>query len=90
MIAVVAFEIGYNKILEWACAQRGVSSTFSYCCGVADGLLLIAHEEKERESARARSKGQARELQEKLEEEPQGVNFALKPDMSAKGTNIFV
>jgi hypothetical protein len=69
--AAIAFEIAHNKILEWACAHKGISTSFSYCRGVADGLLSMAREERENEREEVRRKEletlAAREREEKLQ-----------------------
>lgn len=45
----MGFEMTHNKILEWACAYKGGTPTFSYRLGVADGLAAMANREKRRE-----------------------------------------
>jgi hypothetical protein len=47
--AALVFEMAYNKILNWACSYKGGSPTFSYCIGVANGLVAMANCEKKRE-----------------------------------------
>ncbi|KOS43159.1 hypothetical protein ACN38_g5954 [Penicillium nordicum] len=47
--AAMSFEMAHNNILEWACAYKGGTPTFSYRLGVADGLVAMANKEKSRE-----------------------------------------
>ncbi|KAJ5516512.1 hypothetical protein N7527_008072 [Penicillium freii] len=47
--AAISFEMAHNNILEWACAYKGGTPTFSYRLGVADGLVAMANKEKSRE-----------------------------------------
>lgn len=47
--AAMSFEMAHNNILEWACAYKGGTPTFSYRLGVADGLVAMANKEKRRE-----------------------------------------
>lgn len=47
--AAMAFVMAHNNILEWACAYKGGTPTFSYRLGVADGLVAMANREKSRE-----------------------------------------
>ncbi|KAJ5185259.1 hypothetical protein N7472_010099 [Penicillium cf. griseofulvum] len=47
--AAMSFEMAHNNILEWACAYKGGTPTFSYRLGAADGLVAMANREKERE-----------------------------------------
>ncbi|KAE8399102.1 hypothetical protein BDV37DRAFT_275587 [Aspergillus pseudonomiae] len=54
--AVIAFEIVYNKILDWACFYKGDSATFSYRVGVADRLVSMANCKKKIELEAARKK----------------------------------
>jgi len=54
--AAIVPEMVYNRILEWALAYKGISTFFSYCRGVADGLLSIARKERENEREEARRK----------------------------------
>jgi hypothetical protein len=54
--AAMAFEMAHNKILEWACAYKGGSTTFSYRIGVADGLVAMANREKKIELEAVRKK----------------------------------
>lgn len=69
--AAMAFEMVHNKILDWACAHTGVSATYSYCNGVADGLISMANKQKDKETREARKKEKealvAREAAEKLQ-----------------------
>lgn len=52
--AAQAFEMTHNKIVEWACAYSGTAASFSYCKGIADGLLSMAYKQKRQESEKAR------------------------------------
>lgn len=69
--AAITFEMVHNKVLDWACAHTGVSATFSYCNAVADGLFIMARDQKDREIRDARMKEmeavKAREAAEKLQ-----------------------
>ncbi|KAF7713240.1 Uncharacterized protein PECH_002228 [Penicillium ucsense] len=48
MAAGSAFKMTHN-LVEWACAYKGGTPSFSYSLGVADGLVAMANLEKERE-----------------------------------------
>lgn len=69
--AAQAFEMTHNKIVEWACAYSGTAASFSYCKGIADGLLSMAYKQKRQESEKARKQEEenlnARSLAEKLQ-----------------------
>ncbi|KAJ5091592.1 hypothetical protein NUU61_006462 [Penicillium alfredii] len=54
--AAMGFEMAHNKILEWACAYKSGTPTFSYRFGVVDGLAAVANREKRRELDDARRK----------------------------------
>lgn len=54
--AAISFEMAHNNILEWACAYKGGSPTFSYRLGAADGLVAMANREKQRELDQVRRK----------------------------------
>ncbi|KAJ5117485.1 hypothetical protein N7448_011117 [Penicillium atrosanguineum] len=54
--AAVAFEMAHNLILEWACAYKGGTPTFSYRLGVSDGLRTMANREKQKELAEVQHK----------------------------------
>lgn len=45
----MGFDLAHDKILEWACAYKGGSPTYSYRVDVADGLEAMAIREKRRE-----------------------------------------
>ncbi|KAH8435422.1 DUF2786 domain-containing protein [Aspergillus melleus] len=47
--AAGAFEAVHNKTLQWACAYKGGTPTFSYRIGLADGLMNMAYRTKRRE-----------------------------------------
>ncbi len=51
--AAMAFEMVYNLILNWSMLKIGVSTKFSYCAGVAQGLYRLAQKEKEEEKRNA-------------------------------------
>ncbi|THC87689.1 hypothetical protein EYZ11_012866 [Aspergillus tanneri] len=63
--------MAHNKILDWACAYKGGSPTYSYRIGVADGLVAMARREKKRELEEVRRKEldmvAAREREEAME-----------------------
>ncbi|KAA8649423.1 uncharacterized protein ATNIH1004_002094 [Aspergillus tanneri] len=69
--AAFGFEMAHNKILDWACAYKGGSPTYSYRIGVADGLVAMARREKKRELEEVRRKEldmvAAREREEAME-----------------------
>ncbi|RAK98129.1 DUF2786 domain-containing protein [Aspergillus ibericus CBS 121593] len=54
--AAQGFEMAHNQILLWSGAYKGRSSTFSYRLGVADGLVSMAYEERNRELMEVRRK----------------------------------
>ncbi|KAL7648998.1 hypothetical protein ACMYSQ_012596 [Aspergillus niger] len=54
--AAGAFEAVHNKTLQWACAYKGGSPTFSYRIGLADGLVNMAYRTKNRELLEIRRK----------------------------------
>ncbi|KAF5863553.1 hypothetical protein ETB97_009797 [Aspergillus alliaceus] len=54
--AAMAFEMAHNRILDWACSYKRGSTTFSYCIGVADGLVAMANREKKVELEMVRKK----------------------------------
>lgn len=87
--AAVAFEIAYNRILEWSCAHKGISASFSYCCGVADGLLSMAHREKKRERDEVRKKDKAmiaeKEREERSSQEQRALGFTPGDDAAPSG-----
>ncbi|RAL03035.1 DUF2786 domain-containing protein [Aspergillus ibericus CBS 121593] len=47
--AARALEAVHNKTLQWACAYKGGTPTFSYRIGLADGLVNMAYRTKKRE-----------------------------------------
>ncbi|KAI9038866.1 DUF2786 domain-containing protein [Aspergillus affinis] len=54
--AAGAFEAVHNKTLQWACAYKGGTPTFSYRIGLADGLVNMAYRTKKRELIEVRRK----------------------------------
>ncbi|KAH8435127.1 DUF2786 domain-containing protein [Aspergillus melleus] len=54
--AAGAFEAVHNKTLQWACAYKGGTPTFSYRMGLADGLVSMAYRIKRRELVEVRRK----------------------------------
>ncbi|KAL5364300.1 hypothetical protein BJX96DRAFT_131392 [Aspergillus floccosus] len=54
--AAGAFEAVHNKTLQWACAYKGGTPTFSYRIGLADGLVNMAYRTKKRELVEVRRK----------------------------------
>lgn len=69
--SAMGFEMAHNKILDWACAYKGGSSSNSYRIGVADGLKEMARLEKRKELTDAKRKEldliSAREREEEQE-----------------------
>ncbi|KAL9112405.1 MAG: hypothetical protein Q9227_003247 [Pyrenula ochraceoflavens] len=66
--AAMAFEMVFNLILEWARPRKGKTEIYSYCMGVASGLLRMAEKEKEEEMERV-MKQEIEELQTREQEE---------------------
>lgn len=90
--AAMAFEMVHNKILHWAGRQRGRSTVFSYCKGVADGLYNMAKEEKRLEEEAAHQAEQARLVEREREEKEQRQRELDRlnksaPDISNLGPN---
>ncbi|CAO2651687.1 Nn.00g042570.m01.CDS01 [Neocucurbitaria sp. VM-36] len=52
--AVMAFEMAYNLISEWARPHKGIASKNSYCIGVARELYNMAWDEKRSQERQAR------------------------------------
>ncbi|KAJ5964211.1 uncharacterized protein N7479_004087 [Penicillium vulpinum] len=81
--AAMSFEMAHNNILEWACAYKGGTPTFSYRLGAADGLVAMANREKKRELRHVRRKEldfiAAKELEDAKERQSQLDRLRLLP-----------
>lgn len=83
VLAAVAFEIAYNKILDWVKDYTGVTRSFSYCSGVAKGLYDQAKAERQREREEVRRKelekleAQLREAQRLREEKERAIALGV-------------
>lgn len=66
--AVMAFEMAYNLISEWARPYKGNASKNSYCIGVAEELLSMAKREKEAQEEQAQE-AEIEALNVRVEEE---------------------
>ncbi len=75
--AAMAFEMVYNLILHWSMLKIGVSTKFSYCTGVAQGLYRLAVKEKleeEKNSSKTEAEILAQREREELEQRDREID----------------
>ena len=78
VLAAIAFEATHNLIQDWAVTFDSISARNSYCIGIAEGLRILAEEEKA-----ATEKGLPSEIGEGLTSDKEKTSWNSMRQLSA-------